>query len=58
MKNIPKHQQGGHGNQLGEQTHSSDHCDEPENTKGQRYYFNAYNIKPKEITSRKLTLLW
>ena len=31
-KNLPKHQQEGHDNQLEGQTHSSDHCDEPENT--------------------------
>lgn len=28
--NLPKHQQEGHDNQLEVQTHSSDHCDEPE----------------------------
>jgi hypothetical protein len=34
QKNIPKHQQEGHDNRLGGQTHSSDHCDEPEIAKG------------------------
>lgn len=32
-KKLPKHQQEDHGNQSKEQTHSSDHCDEPEKTK-------------------------
>ena len=56
-KNLPKHQQGDHGNQLEGQTHSSDHCDEPERTKGKRL-MGMNNIDSEQVLSERQELLW
>ena len=39
-RKIPQHRQEDHGNQLKEQTHSSDHCDEPEKTRVKNFRKN------------------
>ena len=43
-EDLPKHQQGGHGNQSEEQIHSSDHCAEPERENGKDILL-VYNRK-------------